>query len=150
MRRNEKAVTDPAAIEAIIDGAQVCRLAMCDQTGPYVVPLCFGYRQGAFYFHSAGEGRKLDILDANPKVCVELESEISLKTGETPCKWGMGFRSVIAFGIVRRITDPADKRKALDVIMDHYGSGPWTYSDKALEATVVLRMEVDHMTAKHS
>ena len=110
MRRKEKAVTDPAAIEAIIDDAQVCRLAMCDQTGPYVVPLCFGYRQGAFYFHSAVEGRKLDILDANPKACVELESEFSLKTGETPCKWGMGFHSVIAFGTVRRITDPRRRR----------------------------------------
>lgn len=150
MRRKEKAVTDPKAIEAIIHGAMVCRMAMCDQSEPYVVPLCFGYREGVFFFHSAAKGRKLDILNVNPHVCIELESDITLQPGATPCKWGMGFNSVIAFGTARRITDPADKRDALDTIMNHYGSGPWTYSAKVLDATVVIRVDVDHMTAKHS
>ena len=150
MRRKEKAVTDPAAIEAIIKSAMVCRMAMCDQSMPYVVPLCFGYREGVFFFHSAANGRKLDILKANPHVCIELESDVTLQPGATPCKWGMGFNSVIAFGTAGQITDPADKRDALDTIMDHYGSGPWNYSAKVLDATVVIRVDVDHMTAKRS
>jgi len=150
MRRKEKAITDPAAIQAIVQAAKVCRLAMCGPEGPYVVPLCFGYRQGAFFFHCAAKGHKLDLLDADPRVCLELEGDVALQTAEKPCDWGMTFRSVIAFGSVRRLTDPDEKRAALDAIMDHYGTGPWTYTDKVLAATVVLRMDVDRLTAKRS
>lgn len=150
MRRKEKAVTDPHAIEAIIAKATVCRLAMCDQSTPYVVPLCFGYQNNVFYFHSANQGRKLDVLNANPNVCVEIETDITLKPGDKPCNWGMGFDSVIAFGTARQVSDPEEKRQALDAIMDHYGNGPWAYSDKALAATIVIRVDVDQMTAKHS
>jgi nitroimidazol reductase NimA-like FMN-containing flavoprotein (pyridoxamine 5'-phosphate oxidase superfamily) len=150
MRRNEKAVTDPVAIEAIIAAARVCRLAMCDRGRPYVVPLCFGYQDRVFYFHSAAQGRKLDVLNANPRVCVELESDVTLQPADKPCEWGMGFNSVIAFGTARRVSDPDEKRRALDAIMNHYGDGPWTYSEKVSAATVVIRVDVDEITAKHS
>jgi hypothetical protein len=150
MRRKEKAVSDPAAIEAIITAARVCRLAMCDRGNPYVVPLCFGYRDQVFYFHSAAQGRKLEVLDANPRVCVELESDVTLQPADQPCKWGMGFNSVIAFGTARRVSDSQEKQQALDTIMNHYGDGPWTYADKALSATVVIRVDVDEITAKHA
>ena len=118
----------------------VCRLAMCDQNTPYVVPLCFGYKNKVFYFHSAKQGRKLDVLNANPNVCVEVETDITLNPGDKPCNWGMGFDSVIAFGTARQVSDPEEKRKSLDTIMDHYGNGPWTYSDKALAATKTAKL----------
>ncbi len=150
MRRKEKAVTDPKAIEAIIAAARVCRLGMCHRGNPYVVPLCFGYREKVFYFHSAARGRKLDVLDAKPRVCVELESGVTLQPADKPCQWGMGFSSVIAFGTARRVSDPDEKRRALDAIMDHYGNGSWDYAAKALDATMVIRVDVDEMTAKRS
>jgi len=57
MRRREKQITDTKQMEQILAQAQVCRLAMVDKGHPYVVPLNFGYRDGALYFHSALEGR---------------------------------------------------------------------------------------------
>ena len=65
MRRKDLAVTDPAKIDAIIQGCDCIRLAFADGTHPYIVPLSFGYvREGdtaKFYFHGATNGRKVDL-----------------------------------------------------------------------------------------
>ena len=60
MRRKDKEITDRNAIESIIAKSRICRLAMVDDAGPYIVPLCFGFRNNTLYFHSAAEGKKLD------------------------------------------------------------------------------------------
>ncbi len=39
MRRKDKEIRDIATIEDIIRKASVCRLALCDNGWPYVVPL---------------------------------------------------------------------------------------------------------------
>ena len=61
MRRHEKAITDRAAIEAVIRRADVCRLGLSDAGHPYIVPVNFGYEDGVIFVHSAPEGRKIDI-----------------------------------------------------------------------------------------
>ncbi len=69
MRRFEYEIQELPEIEEIIGLAKVCRLAMSVGDQPYLVPLCFGYEPGALYFHSAGEGKKLDMLETNDNVC---------------------------------------------------------------------------------
>jgi len=148
MRRKEKEITDRAEMEAVIAEAQVCRLAMCDGVQPYVVPLCFGYAEGAFYFHCAVEGRKLDVLKQNPNVCLELEAGVSLKTGVNACNWGMNFRSVIACGRVERVDGAEARQRALDLIMAHYAPGQFDYAEAALAKIVVLQVKTTSMTGK--
>jgi nitroimidazol reductase NimA-like FMN-containing flavoprotein (pyridoxamine 5'-phosphate oxidase superfamily) len=53
MRRAGKEITDRAGIDGILRDARVCRIGLPDEGRPYVVPVCFGYRDGALYFHSA-------------------------------------------------------------------------------------------------
>ena len=66
MRRTDREITDPEKIREIIDDCTCCRLGLCDEGKAYIVPLSFGYteREGryVFYFHSAREGRKLDLI----------------------------------------------------------------------------------------
>jgi nitroimidazol reductase NimA-like FMN-containing flavoprotein (pyridoxamine 5'-phosphate oxidase superfamily) len=150
MRRKEKEIAEAAEIEAVIAEAPVCRLAMSDGGSPYVVPMSFGYAAGTFYFHSAAEGRKIAVLEKNNRVCIELETGVELKRAEKACKWGARFRSVIAFGRASFIDDAAAKRRALDVIMGHYGPGPFEYSDEVLAKTRIIRVDVAEMTGKKS
>ena len=53
---------------------------MTDGGVPYIVPLNYGYEYAdgelTFYFHSAKEGRKLEILKKNPTVCLELDGRV--------------------------------------------------------------------------
>lgn len=57
MRRSEREIKDRKVIDDMIRRSRVCRLAMCDEDRPYVVPLNFGYDGSFLYFHAAQEGR---------------------------------------------------------------------------------------------
>ena len=148
MRRKDKEITDPDAIASVIRRSTVCRLGMTDGDQPYVIPMSFGYKDGAVYFHCAPEGRKIDILRKNPRVCVEFDVDCRLKTGDSACKWGFYFQSAIAFGVAAIIEDSTQKRAALDIIMGQYSSEAFTYPESAVDKIVVIRVTVTELTGK--
>lgn len=150
MRRNDKEITDRKQIEAVIEDATVCRLAMADESGPYLVPLCFGFRDDTLYFHSAGEGRKLGILRKNPRVCFELDCDTVVRTGEKACDFSMRYRSVIGYGRAVFIETEAARREALDIIMRQYAPGSFDYPAAMLDRIAVFKVEIDTMTGKAS
>jgi len=150
MRRKDKEITDPAVIESILRQAIVCRLAMCDGDTPYLVPLSFGYQNRALYFHSATEGKKVEILRRNPKVCFEVDLGPAVKKADTPCRWGMVFRSVIGTGTVHFLETPVEKSRALDILMAHYANVRFDIPDSKLDSVLVFRVDIDEMTGKQS
>ena len=150
MRRKKQEVSNPQELKEIFRDAIVCRLAMLDGNVPYVVPLNFGYRDNVLYFHSAGEGKKLELLRQNPDVCFEVESGVEIVQGREACSWGVAFRSIIGYGRAEFVTDADGKRQALDVIMAHYSDGKFEYSDANITRTTVIRVEISSMTGKRS
>lgn len=150
MRRNEKEIEDREAIEAVIRRSKVCRLALCSGEHPYIVPLCFGYRDETLYFHSVREGKKIDILRENPRVAFEFDIDQEVVPGKTGCDWTMRYKSVVGFGRASFVEDLDAKRKALDVIMAQYADGSFTYKKGVLKITVVIKVEIDRMTGKKS
>jgi uncharacterized protein len=150
MRRKEKEVLDTELIEFVLQKAELCRVAFSDNDQPYLVPLSFGYEPGFLYFHSALEGRKLDMLAHNPRVCFEVEYGCKLVRTETPCNFTVHFASVIGFGTASPILDPTRKAHGLDLIVRHYGAVPPTYSEEALRKLAVVQIKIDEMTCKKS
>jgi nitroimidazol reductase NimA-like FMN-containing flavoprotein (pyridoxamine 5'-phosphate oxidase superfamily) len=148
VRRKEREVVRQEDIEAIIHRADVCRLALCEEDRPYVVPLCFGYEAGILYFHCAPHGRKLEIIEKNPNVCFEMDVDHELVPGESSCTWGLRYRSVVGFGRASLIRDPASKRDALRIIMSHYADEIFELPEETLARTVVIKVAVDVMTGK--
>jgi nitroimidazol reductase NimA-like FMN-containing flavoprotein (pyridoxamine 5'-phosphate oxidase superfamily) len=151
MRGKEKEVSDREAVEAILQRAQVCHIAFSKDDMPYIAPMIFGYRDSIVYVHSAPEGKKIELLKANPNVCFEVDEDRELVKAEKACDWGMRYRSVIGFGRARIIEDIADIRKALDVIMEHYSPGEtYEYPSSMLERMAVIRIDLDSVSVKHS
>ena len=152
MRRKDKEITDKSDIEAIIAKARICRMGIVDGNRPYIVPLCFGYQDNTFYFHSASDGKKIELLRSNNRVCFELDVDCKVVGGDTACDWGMHYKSVIGFGRAEFVEDPVEKKQALDIIMRQYAGmeGSFEYKDSALRNTVVLQVRVVEMTAKQS
>jgi nitroimidazol reductase NimA-like FMN-containing flavoprotein (pyridoxamine 5'-phosphate oxidase superfamily) len=149
MRRANREIIDPTAIRALMEEALVCRIGFCDGNMPYVVPMNFGLGESCIFLHCATEGRKLDILRRNDRVCFEIDFLREIRQGERSCGWGSRYESVIGFGRALIVDDPAEKRFALDRIMDHYrAQGPHAYPDDALAKTVVIRVEIERLTGK--
>jgi nitroimidazol reductase NimA-like FMN-containing flavoprotein (pyridoxamine 5'-phosphate oxidase superfamily) len=145
-----KITTDMDTVESIIRSASVCRIALSDDGQPYVVPVCFGYADNTLYFHSAPRGRKLDILGKNDAVCCEFDVDQETVRSEDACDWSVRYRSVVAFGRASIVKDLEEKRKALDVIVAHYGGRPREYPEATLQRTAVVKVEIDDMTGKIS
>ena len=150
MRRSEREITDRTEIEEIIRKASICRLALSDNGTPYIVPVCFGYENDTLYFHSATEGRKLDILKRNNRVCFEMDIETKLAMAEKGCTCGMKYRSVIGFGTASVVEDQAGKQKGLDTIMRQYSGPEGDYSQEALNRTTVIKVEIESLTGKQA
>ena len=150
MRRREREIRDEAGIQEILEKGLVCRLGLYDGQYPYVVPMNYGYRDGRLYFHCAGEGRKIDILKKNDRVCIEVDVDSRVVQGQQPCRWTMKYRSVIGFGRARIIDDEREKKAGLDVIMAHYGGSGGEYDEKPLRLTTVIEVILERMTGKQS
>ena len=150
MRRSEKEITDRAEIDAVIGSCQVCRLGLCDEGEPYIVPMCFGYDGESVYCHSAVEGRKLDILRRNPRVCVEFDQLLDLVEGKEACGWGMHYRSVVGTGTAEFVEGLEAKRAGLALVMAQYSDGDFSFPEGAVNRVSVFRVRLDQLTGKQA
>lgn len=153
MRRKNQEITNPAIIEEILSTSEICRLGFIDNGRPYILPFNYGYRAGFIYIHCASVGKKLELIRQNNLVCIEMEQLSRIERYEKACKWSTTYRSAIGYGRVEIITDEAQKRFGLDVIMHHNGanaSHDLNYEPKSVAAMSVLKVEITEMSAKQS
>ena len=148
MHRNEREITDRKDIDDIIRRCRVCHLAMCDDGQPYIIPLNFGYDGRFLYFHTAPEGRKIDIIKRNNRVGFEFDILNDIVTAEQACKWGAKYESVMGSGTAEIVDDLEAKKEALEWIMRQYGNGAWDFKEEILKKTLVLRVRILEISGK--
>jgi uncharacterized protein len=148
MRRNEREIKGRKDIDDIIKRCRVCHLAMCDDGQPYIVPLNFGYDGLFLFFHTAPEGRKIDIIKRNNRVGFEFDILHDIVTAEQACKWGAKFESVMGSGTAEIVDTLEAKKEALGWIMRQYGSGAWDFKEEILKKTLVLRVRILEISGK--
>jgi nitroimidazol reductase NimA-like FMN-containing flavoprotein (pyridoxamine 5'-phosphate oxidase superfamily) len=154
MRRKDKEIVDQKVMVSIIEKAIICRVGMCWQDEPYVIPMNFGYRNHYIFLHSASEGRKLDILRNNNKVCIEFDVDVEMLRSQEACKTSMKYKSILIFGRAAILKDVAEKKRALDIIMHHYDNHNFPslfhYSEEVMGKVIIIKVKVEEMTGKES
>ena len=154
MRRKDKEIVDEKVMVSIIEKAIICRVGMCWQNEPYVIPMNFGYQDKNIYLHSAREGRKLDILRNNDKVCIEFDVDVKLVQSQEACETSMKYKSVLIFGTAVILEDTAEKKRALDIIMHHYyyhnSPSVFHFPEDVLEKVIIIKVKIEEMTGKES
>ena len=153
MRRKDREITDINAIEEILLQCKTCHVAMVDDGLPYVVPLSYGYRFIGdsileLYLHSASEGRKLDILKQNNKVCFEMSFEGEPIQSEMPCNSGYYFSSIIGFGEVVFIENTDEKCEALSILFRHQTNREVEFTDEEAQSVCVFKIVSDSFNGK--
>jgi hypothetical protein len=151
MRRAEKEIKENQEIDAIMQKADVCRIALVDGDSPYIVPVNFVIHDNHLYFHSAMVGRKIDILRKNNKVCFEIDIGTEILKSSEPCSWGMKYLSVIGFGQAFFIEKSDEKKKALDLLMEKYaGTGFFSYNEKIFKKVFIIGVRIEKISGKKS
>lgn len=153
MRRADKQIVSQRDIEQILEKAEVCRLAFAVNGEPYIAPMNFVYSGGGLYFHCAGEGKKLDLIRQNPKVCFEVETDVELVLdGDVPCRWGCRYRSIVGWGTAGILESEPEKTAALEKLVAKFAPGEYRKSFDPVDLTrvVVIKVRIESMTGKIS
>ena len=77
MRRKDRQIINFNEIYDIIMRCDICRIALNNEGYPYILPLNFGVsvenEKLVFYFHSALEGKKLELIEKDNRAGFELD-----------------------------------------------------------------------------
>jgi hypothetical protein len=159
MRRKNREIADPTEIAKIMSNAQVGRIGLSMNEQPYVVPVNFAFDHDRIYFHCADTGMKLDFLRTNPRVCFEVDENLGVVPGPVPWLFGFAYRSAIAFGIARILTDSEEKTKATKLITTKYAGKEMAdmitpkltekYRSSLGSRLVLVEIKVESITGKH-
>lgn len=153
MTKRELQVTDPHQIHDILNKAKVLHLGLCVDNEPYVVPMNYGYiMEGetlVLYLHSAVQGKKLDMIRANPRVFFELDCDRMPFEGEKPCQYGLVYSSIMGRGTACIVEDVEEKIRAMTMLMKTQTGKDFSFNDRLVSIVSVIRIDVTEYTAKH-
>lgn len=152
MRRNDREITNPETIRKIIDNCAVMRLAFYDGAHPYIVPVNFGYEYTdgnyCFFFHSAKEGRKIDMIRKNPHIAFEMDCAHSLIAAEKAIDYSYAYQSIIGDGIIEPVTDTAEKICLLKLFMRKQSGKEFDFTSAEANYPAIFRIKVTSLSAK--
>lgn len=153
MTKRELRITDEDQIMAILEAAKVLHLGLAVDNEPYVVPLNYGYTMEdgklTLYLHGANQGKKLDMIRANPKVFFEMDCDRMPFEGKVPCQYGMVYSSIMGRGTARIVEDVEEKKRAMSILMKTQTGKDFAFEDRLVSIVAVIRIDVAEYTAKH-
>lgn len=153
MRRQDRRITDPAVICAVLDKCRTLHLGLVEDGRAYIVPLNYGWTEenGRYilYTHSAAEGRKIDLIRGGADVGFEMETGVEYFDADTACGWGNRYESIIGEGSATLLSTPEEKRQALAAIMAHYSARrDYTFEDAMVDLVQVIQIDVTALSCK--
>jgi len=154
MRRKDREITDLNEKLAVLKQCKVCRLGLSLHDEPYIIPLNFGYSFAdnvlTLYFHSAADGKKIDVLRANPMACFEVDTDHELVESDIACGYTFRYASLIGSGRVTFITDTEEKRNALNALMRHQTGEDRVFSfrDEEIARVLAYKLTVSEFSGK--
>ncbi len=151
MPHPERLTRDRQVIDRILHASQVLRLGLAVEGEASIFPLAFGYDGRSIFFHTASEGRKLEMFEHSPRACLEFEHGVRLiRDDPNPCKWSFAYESVIGRGRVVELTEPAEKEHGLRVIVRHYSGSEVPLAAEDLAKIRVWRVSLESVTGRRA
>ncbi len=152
LTRREFEITDMDEILSILDKCRIVHIGMIDGDEPYVVPLNYGYtmEEGklTLYLHGATEGRKLNVMRANPKVFFEMNCEVTPFEGKLACQYGTAYACLMGRGTAEVLEDIEAKKKGLSLFMKTQTGKDFEFTDGMISTVSVMKIHVSEFTAK--
>lgn len=154
MRRQDRRVTDIEEIKGILNSTRIIHLGMMDGHYPYVVPLHFGFEfideVLYIYVHGHHEGKKFDLIKANPHVFIEIDGndEALVSGGDIPCKYSSVYSSVMGRGEAVYLANIDEKAHGLQMLMTQQTGREFTFTDAMVNSVGVVQIKVVDYTAK--
>ena len=148
MRRKDREQSREAALE-VTDKCDWSVMATVNPDGtPYCIPLSLAREGEWLYFHSAGEGHKIDNLKYQNRVCISCVGDVK----PIPGVFSIVYKSAVINGTASEVTGKEEKIRALALISRRYTPANMAAFDEAikntLDSTAVWKIHIDEISGK--
>jgi nitroimidazol reductase NimA-like FMN-containing flavoprotein (pyridoxamine 5'-phosphate oxidase superfamily) len=150
-RKADRGTFDRATAHAILDEGYLAHVGFVVDGEPRVLPMTYGRDGDELFLHGAAANAMLKAA-SGAEVCVTVTLLDGLVLARSAFHHSMNYRSVVLVGRAEKVEDPAEKQRALGVIVEHVLAGrgaesrPTTASEA--RATAVLRLPIEEGSAK--
>jgi uncharacterized protein len=149
-RLPERARYDPETVHSILDEGFICHVAYVADGQPYALPTGYARIGETLYLHGS-TGSRLG-LRPGMDVCVTVTLLDGIVLARSAFHHSFQYRSVMALGRTRLVTDASEKDAALGALVEHFMPGRSAEarpgSRRELAATAVLAVSLEEVSAK--
>lgn len=151
-RLPKRARYDRDTVHAFLDAATMGHLAFLSEGKPVVIPTAFGREGDTLYFHGASVSRLMTGHDAGADACFSTAIQDGWVLARSLFHHSLNYRSVVAFGSLRPVSDPKERDTALRCITRQLIPGRWEEArhpnPKEEKATSILALDIREASAK--
>jgi hypothetical protein len=151
-RHDERGSYDREVAYAILDEGLVAHVGLDTGEGVMVIPMTYARLGDELILHGAVASRWLSSFDAGRPISVCVTLLDGLVLAQSAFSHSMNYRSVVAFGEAKVITDAEKKDAAFKALLDHLIPGRWEDSrqpdKKESDATTVVAMQINEASVK--
>jgi nitroimidazol reductase NimA-like FMN-containing flavoprotein (pyridoxamine 5'-phosphate oxidase superfamily) len=152
----DRAVTAADEITHLLATTGMGVLATSQGDQPYTATLLFAYdpSRHAIYLHTARKGRVWDGVQAGARACFTCARMGRMLPAGTALNFSVEYESVVIFGPLRLVEDPAEAEWGLQILLDKYaphlrpGRDYRPIIPAERDATAVYRLDVEEWSAK--
>ena len=151
-RHPERGHYEHETVHRLLDAAALAHVSYVVDGWPLCTPTLFWREGGRLYWHGSNSSRMLKNLSTGEPACLTVTHFDSLVLARCGFNHSADYRSVMAFGRARLVEEPAEKERALRMMVDRFFPGrtaglrPTTR--KEINATTVLAMDIERASAK--
>jgi uncharacterized protein len=143
---------DRKTIYDILDGAMVAHIAYVIDGQPFCTPTGFWREDDTLYWHGSSASRMIRSQSAGVPVCVTATHLDAIVLARSGFHHSVNYRSVMAYGTARLLTDEVEKLRAMDGFVDRFFPGRSKEirppSKQEIKATSFVVMPIDEASGK--
>ncbi len=143
---------DRATVYDILDSAMVAHIAYTIDGQPYCTPTGFWREGDKIYWHGSSASRMIRGQSAGVPVCLTVTHLDAIVLARSGFHHSVNYRSVMAFGTARLVTDATEKAYALNGFVDRFFPGRSQEirpaNGQEIKATSFVVMPIDEASGK--
>lgn len=151
-RLPERGSEDLQLAQQIIDEARICHVGFTLDGQPYVVPMALARDGERILLHGSVVSRLMKNLAKGLPCCVTVTHLDGLVLARSSFNSSMNYRTLMAFGTATLVSDPEEKIRGLDLLVEHLAPGRLAdlrpSTRKELNATTLLTLPLETFSIK--
>ena len=151
-RLPERGSNDMQLAHEIIDNSRICHVGFTLDGQPYVVPMALGRDGDRVLLHGSVVSRLMTNLAGGLPCCVNVTHLDGLVLARSSFNSSMNYRSLMVFGKAILVSEEAEKKRGLDILVEHLAPGRLAdlrpSTRKELNATTLLTLPLETFSIK--